>query len=519
MLTNSEKLQREPRTESADDSNDSLSTSALPPADHCYFVWFIMYLQGVGALFPWNAFITPVDYFQLRFEGSSFKSSFESIFTTTFTLMGILTIIALQWAQEYVSVSTRIKGSLVLLLLIFAVVTLLAVLPLFKSDDTFLESLSDGAGFQFGILELCVGLSGMAVAVLTGSVTSYSSIYGSGAYIQAVVGGQGIAGLTVSLGNMLRSVPSVSNDCAGTQSDQLAHDREVVTGAAIYFGASCFVLFCCLVSFIHVEKIPFTRACLKQSEGLPPSPTMPSATDMDGMLLQRASGSSRLGSVPLLNHAACGEEAPEPYTQLAALAAPPRLARTLWKWCLSMTLIYTVTIALFPSLTANIESTGSGIAGQSDCLWSNPKSGLFGPFLFVMFNLGDTIGRNLPPSLSRVNVILALVACRVVFVPLFILCKSNSDDPLLPSLLNSSDAFPILVMLVFAVSNGWLTSCIFVHSASVVSPELRQRACTFIVLFLNSGLSIGAMLSFFTRWLMCRCSCNPFLAPNASAVN
>ena len=111
------------------------------------------------------------------------------------------------------------------------------------------------------------------------------------------------------------------------------------------------------------------------------------------------------------------------------------------------------------------------------------------------------------------HVILGLVALRVVFVPLFILCNSKSSQPLF----SSSDAYPIFIMLVFAVSNGWLTTCIFVHSASVVAPELRQRAGTFVVLFLNTGLALGSMLSFFTRWLVC--DCNPFLndALNATA--
>ena len=148
MLTNSSKMRIDRRNESTDEDNDSNSSSILPNTDHYYFVWFIMYLQGVGALFPWNAFITPFDYFQLRLEGSSFQESFESIFTTTFTLMGLLTIIALQWLQEYVSLRTRITCSLTLLFAIFLLVTILAIAPLFQSDDAFGKALSDGADLQ-----------------------------------------------------------------------------------------------------------------------------------------------------------------------------------------------------------------------------------------------------------------------------------------------------------------------------------------------------------------------------------
>eukprot|EP00966_Prymnesium_polylepis_P117439 2714352-Prymnesium_polylepis.1 len=135
--------------ESTDDDLDvDSSASGLAHVDNMYAAWFIMYLQGVGALFPWNAFITPFDYFQLRFKDSEFEASFESIFTTTFTLIGLLTIIALQWLQEHLSLYTRITGSLSILFCIFLLVTILAVVPLFTSDASFSDSLSSGANIQ-----------------------------------------------------------------------------------------------------------------------------------------------------------------------------------------------------------------------------------------------------------------------------------------------------------------------------------------------------------------------------------
>ncbi|KAL3914954.1 MAG: hypothetical protein SGPRY_007434 [Prymnesium sp.] len=471
MLRRSEK----PRAHSTDESSDSITTAPSPPTDSCYLAYIILYLQGVGALFPWNALITPFDYFQLRFQGSPFQGSFESIFTTTFTLIGLVTIILLQWGQHYLSLSIRIKGSLAMLLAIFVVITLLSVLPLLRSNDDFLPSLSSSATLQvprrllhlkamldashrlrlpnpsshfislpprpliaappqlvtassrtpllttpppphiakllsvavprdahellfspiqllpqFSIIELCVGLSGMAVAVLTGSITSYASIFGSGAYIQAVIAGQGIAGLTIAVGNLLRSLPSVSSVCDGEKRDELTHVREVVTGAAIYFGACCFILLLCLVTFIKCERLPFTQLCLKQARSSKLATQFVAAQfhDTNTILMQR-----RSQPTPLLDATACVSEDSllPPYTVLSERTHQTPVARTLWKWCLAMTLIYSVTIALFPALTANIQSTGEGVPGESDCLWSWPGNGLFGPFLFVMFNLGDTI--------------------------------------------------------------------------------------------------------------------------------
>ena len=52
------------------------------PHDRYHLAFFILYLQGVGCLFPWNAFITKTDYYNLAFRGSEYESSFESIVAT-----------------------------------------------------------------------------------------------------------------------------------------------------------------------------------------------------------------------------------------------------------------------------------------------------------------------------------------------------------------------------------------------------------------------------------------------------
>jgi len=282
-------------------------------------------------------------------------------------------------------------------------------------------------------------------------------------------------------------------------------------GAAVYFAASCAVLLLCLLSFLRCERLPFTIACVEggklQEIATPTSAVAPTLDDAVRVTPTRNTDSLRSTNasdnlLPLPNLVGASDAPGSPYTSIAAVPSRPPLLGLLWKWCLAVTLIYTVTIALFPSLTSDIQSAGG------PCVWSHGGSGLFGPFLFVMFNLGDLIGRLLRCTISNPNLILALVALRVVFVPLFVLCKSGSSPD---ALLSASDAFPTMIMLVFAISNGWLTTSIFVHSAATVEPEARQRAGTFTVCFLNTGLALGSAFSFFTRWLSCQC--NPFLNP------
>jgi len=43
-----------------------------------FTIQFRSVLQGIGMLFPWNAFITEENYFHFRFCGTSFEANFEN---------------------------------------------------------------------------------------------------------------------------------------------------------------------------------------------------------------------------------------------------------------------------------------------------------------------------------------------------------------------------------------------------------------------------------------------------------
>lgn len=48
--------------------------------------------QGIGQLFPYNAFINAEDYFRRRFCGSSFETSFENFFLLGYNAVSILAL-------------------------------------------------------------------------------------------------------------------------------------------------------------------------------------------------------------------------------------------------------------------------------------------------------------------------------------------------------------------------------------------------------------------------------------------
>lgn len=129
------------------------------------------------------------------------------------------------------------------------------------------------------------------------------------------------------------------------------------------------------------------------------------------------------------------------------------ILKSIWVLALSVCFIFTVTIGLFPAVTAEVESS---IAGTSP--WKNRY---FIPVAcFLNFNVFDWLGRSLtaicmwPGQDSRWLPV--LVACRVVFIPLLMLCNVKQHH-YLPSLFKH-DVWFITFMAAFAFSNGYLAS-------------------------------------------------------------
>jgi len=236
-----------------------LLNNEAAPRDPFHASRLIMLLQGVGALFPWNALITPQSFYRLLFTGSQFGASYESMITSTFTLVGLFTLLALQSLQHLASLRTFIVGSLTVELAVFLVITFSAVALL--SHGALEESaLHDSATARFGGLMACVAVAGVAQATLSGSICSYAATFGP-AYIQAVSVGMAVAGLMVSLAEVITELPGAlhpKNDtaAAGDTSDAA---EDTVQPALWYFCTATLVLLVCIAAFFLLERLPYAR--------------------------------------------------------------------------------------------------------------------------------------------------------------------------------------------------------------------------------------------------------------------
>jgi solute carrier family 29 (equilibrative nucleoside transporter), member 1/2/3 len=107
-----------------------------------------------------------------------------------------------------------------------------------------------------------------------------------------------------------------------------------------------------------------------------------------------------------------------------------------------------------------------------------------------------------------------------MFIPLFLMCNVTLPSSSLPSsggveATISSDVLFILIVLLFGVSNGYVSSlCIMSASSLEHNPRLEGRrddvdvAATVASFCMVGGLAAGSIASFLVRGAICQC--NPF---------
>ena len=159
-----------------------------------------------------------------------------------------------------------------------------------------------------------------------------------------------------------------------------------------------------------------------------------------------------------------------------------------WIACLNIlvTVVFAVTLSVFPAVTA-LTLAGDGCEGG----WG----GLFVPTLFVLFNSCDYVGRVAAGRwrLIRADRLVRAALLRVVFVPLMCLCRVK--DSSLPVVFGSV-AFPLVFMVLFALSNGYVSTLAMMDGPALVPATQMEVAGATMVLCLCLGLLAGSGLSF-----------------------
>nr|XP_033792485.1 equilibrative nucleoside transporter 1 [Geotrypetes seraphini]XP_033792486.1 equilibrative nucleoside transporter 1 [Geotrypetes seraphini]XP_033792488.1 equilibrative nucleoside transporter 1 [Geotrypetes seraphini]XP_033792489.1 equilibrative nucleoside transporter 1 [Geotrypetes seraphini]XP_033792490.1 equilibrative nucleoside transporter 1 [Geotrypetes seraphini]XP_033792491.1 equilibrative nucleoside transporter 1 [Geotrypetes seraphini]XP_033792492.1 equilibrative nucleoside transpo len=454
-----------------------------PPPDRYKAVWLIFFTLGLGTLLPWNFFMTATMYFTERLadptNGTTLDRSAVNIttsepisnisipkqnylqakFNNVMTLCAMLPLLIFtclnSFLHQRISQKVRILGSLVAILVVF-MLTALFVKISFEPLTFFILTM---------IKIVCINCFG---AILQGSLFGMAGLLPA-SYTTPIMSGQGLAGTFAAFAMI----------CAITSGSEL---EESAFG---YFITACVVILLAIVAYIALPKLEFFRHhVVKDTTSQSNEANAEHETKIN---LMNKGEENPYGKDGVLSRNDSGDK-----KNLSVIV----IFTKLWLMALSVCLVFTVTIGVFPAVTADAKST---VAGSS--AWN----GYFIPVsCFLLFNLCDWAGRSLtaicmwPGKDSYLLHI--LVIARLIFIPLFMLCNVHPRQ-YLPVFLEH-DAYYILIMIVFAFSNGYLASLCMCFGPKKVLPHEAETAGAIMAFFLSLGLALGAAFSFLFRELV-----------------
>ena len=480
---------------------ERLPSQASPNVDifggDSYWAYCIFFFLGLGNLFPWNSFITASYYFSDRFCGSDFEDNFENYFTLSFTICQTVGLALTILYCENWAIDTKVMYPLTLYSLVFLITTILVSIYV---DATYF--------FEITIILTCI--SGVCGSLLSAGIFGMAA-YFPAEFTGALMNGQGLAGLTVSLSSLLTSAAGpaidICDDDANTEDDDGKCEFHVSYSAMVYFGIATLVLALNIVCYIYLKRLKITKHYVDKFDAA--SDSSFSALDKDKA--KRGGGGSiktQLRSNLLITDVDSGEvpiswdvggidisnidKEQRRKSEIADTNGTVKeILNSIWVPALSVFLSFTVTIGVFPALFVFVES-------EKQCHDDSSRfyNDLYIPFLFLIFNLFDFIGRvsaeKFKPLLNS-KTILPFAFLRFLFIPLFLLCNiSNSELPVVMK----SDFFPVFIDALFAVTNGYLASCAMMLGPTLVSPKDSGVAGTVMIFCLTLGLLGGGCLSF-----------------------
>ncbi|CAI8048454.1 Equilibrative nucleoside transporter 1 [Geodia barretti] len=191
--------------------------------------------------------------------------------------------------------------------------------------------------------------------------------------------------------------------------------------------------------------------------------------------------------------------------QTRVIVRPSYLAimrKVVW-YAVSVYLVFTVTISLFPAVISQVVSSAPNPSHSS---WT----GVYYSTLvcFLMFNVADLTGRYITHWVqvgSGRRSLLLMTALRCLFIPAFLFCnvqvKGERGIPTY-SHLPEYDIIPIFLVALFGISNGYLGSVAMVTAPQKVREDEKETASTIMAFFLSGGLFSGGVLSFLWTFLV-----------------
>lgn len=400
-----------------------------------------------------NMFLAASPYFNFRFVGRpSLSRTFQSSVLTVSTITNLVVTLLLTKLQRTANYASRIILGLFINTAAFVLLTI---------STTSFRDISPDVYLAFVLVD--VFLAALATGLFQNGAFAFAASFGRGEYTQAVMVGQGLAGVLPALAQMVSVLivpPSASPpapSAPGTDDGKSPPPDTISSSAFIYFLTAVVVSILTLASFL-----PLSRR-------------------------HQRLVASRMRAAQDHHH----DEHHQAHATRKVVDLPTLFSKLHWE-AGSAAICFVATIAFFPVFTGKILSTH----GQPHSRLFDPE--VFIPLGFFCWNVGDLAGRmftggEFNAGLRRRPVVLFLFGCaRFAFLPLYLLCNLHGGGAVV-----SSDLFYLaLVQVPFGLSNGWLASNAMMAAAEGVDEDEREAAGGFMGLCLVAGLAVGSLLSF-----------------------
>ncbi|KAI1131590.1 putative nucleoside transporter protein [Nemania abortiva] len=402
----------------------------------------IFVVLGVAMLWAWNMFLAAAPYFQYRFQTDEWAlRNFQSAILSVSTLTSLGGLAFLANKQHSASYPFRINSALYMNVAVFALLTL--------SSKAFLDTASTA---YLVFLLIMVALTAWASGLMQNGTFAFAGSFGRPEYMQAIMAGQGVAGVLPSLVQVISVLVAPPPDAV---SEAESTEPEKATAAFIYFLTAVAMSIVALFAFI-----PLVRR--------------------HNNMIENRMAETMIASVTSV------EEAEREARKVVGMGT---LFRKLYWVSGGVFLCFAVTM-FFPVLTPKILSVTP--PEDANALL---QPAVFIPLGFFFWNLGDLIGRAVPLIISlrhRPVALFGFGVARLAFLPLYLLCNLHGRG----AVINSDFFYLILIQFPFGLTNGWLASDCMMAAGEWVDENEREASGGFMALCLVAGLAFGSLLSF-----------------------
>eukprot|EP00735_Rhodelphis_limneticus_P014680 TRINITY_DN874_c0_g1::TRINITY_DN874_c0_g1_i1::g.25411::m.25411 TRINITY_DN874_c0_g1::TRINITY_DN874_c0_g1_i1::g.25411 ORF type:complete len:485 (+),score=169.73,sp/Q84XI3/ENT8_ARATH/27.49/5e-42,Nucleoside_tran/PF01733.13/3.6e+03,Nucleoside_tran/PF01733.13/4.1e+03,Nucleoside_tran/PF01733.13/3.4e-43,Calcyon/PF06387.6/0.088 TRINITY_DN874_c0_g1_i1:166-1455(+) len=413
--------------------------------------YYIMLLMGSGSLLPWNAVVTAIDYFMFIFEDDQKLSDDCGVyFGVSYNYPNLIGLIFLLNYGHLYSLESKISFGFYLFLAMFVFIPLINVFGLDIMTSFVLHCAA-------------IGVLGGATSIALGSLFGFAGRLGP-RFTEAVMAGNGVAGILMILARVLTK--GVLRDDEDGITDDEKEDR-LLTATWIYFAMAILNIIMCIVMFKRLLHLNDVKILLSPGEDLP---------------LADENGNETNDATPLKDFSSSTpteDEAPQFLRNLVGDYTANVLYRIRWMaFCVSFTL--GTTLSVFPGIILQIDSND----GIDD--WMAVT-------IIAVFCVGDYIGRSAPavvPLPSDTTLCWSVFLRFLITYPLTFMCL----DTVVQDKMVSTDVLVMILVFVFAVSNGFFSTASMIRGPSLAHADEKDSAGVLMTVFLNTGLTVGSTL-------------------------